>query len=284
LISVLWIAGLLAAVAGAFAMAVQLHVKSEANLVGSMQAELAADGMVRLIAYRLASASFAEHAGESSIDGKLAQCALGENSRAFISVQDQGGLVDLNRASLNTLGWIISNVTVQAGDNLSLAEAIADFRDSDIVHFGVVSSGGEESLVPGSPGMKNAPFQSVDEIEQVIPSRMADLAKLKRVLTVYSHEDGIDPDSAPAELNELIELNRNKGALPFAPSQHKTFAVDAEVTVADGSKFRRMAMVSLTREPQRPFVILEWRQMPGSLVVPGTLGMADRRCGQIAIE
>ena len=56
LFSVIWIAGLIAVVASTFAISVHLHVKSEANLGGSMEAELAADGLVRLVAFDLGSA------------------------------------------------------------------------------------------------------------------------------------------------------------------------------------------------------------------------------------
>ena len=94
---------------------------------------------------------------------------------------------------------------------------------------------------------------------------MADLHALKRLFTVYSHEDGIDLSAAPAELRSMIDGGGDKlsAAIPIAPSQHKSFAIDAEVAATDGSRFRRSAIVSILREPQRPFAVLEWRQASG---------------------
>jgi general secretion pathway protein K len=284
LVSTIWIVGLLAVIASTFAIAVRLYVKGEANLIGSMEAELAADGLVRSIAYRIASASFAE-AREIPVDGSPLHCELGESRGAMVSVQDQGGLVDLNRASLNVLATLIEKAGKPGSDGKSLAEALADFRDSDSIRFGVTGGGQEQSLIATGPSMKNAPFQSVDEIDQVIPAEMADLGKLKRVFTVYSRQDGIDPDAAPAELKAMIDLDRDKGraSIPLAPSQHKTFAIDAEVTGGDGSKFRRVAMVSILREPERPFAVLEWRQASGSIENSG-MNSTDRPCGELALD
>ena len=265
LVSVIWIAGLIAIVASNFAVAVSLHVRGEANLAGSMEAEFAADGLVRLIAFRLASASAAQSRQGAPTDGELVRCSLDGGRSATVAVQDQGGLLDLNRASLQALAALIGKATRSGSDPLSLAEAIADFRDSDDVRLGVTKGGPEEGLVAGGPGMKNAPFQSVDEIEQVIPADMADLHALKRLFTVYSHEDGIDLSAAPAELRSMIDGGGDKlsAAIPIAPSQHKSFAIDAEVAATDGSRFRRSAIVSILREPQRPFAVLEWRQASG---------------------
>jgi general secretion pathway protein K len=267
LFSVIWIAGLIAVVASTFAISVHLHVKSEANLAGSMEAELAADGLVRLITFDLGSAPLNNAGGQIPIDGKAVFCEIDSTRRAAVTVQDQGGLVDLNRASLNVLATLVGKTAASASDGLSLAEALADFRDSDSIRFGVTKGGPEDSLIVDGPGMKNAPFQSVDEIEQVIPPTMTDLARLKRMVTVYSRQDGIDPDVAPVELKAILGLDPDGEmvAIPFAVSQHRTFAIDVEVTVGDGSKFRRLAMVSILRDPLRPFAILEWRQGSGPI-------------------
>ena len=264
LVSVIWIAGLLAIVASTFAVAVSLHVKGEANLAGSMEAELAADGLVRLIAFRLASPLVAPAGQRIQADGEPIRCSLDSGS-AIVAVQDQGGLLDLNRASLQALTVLIGKASRSGNDPVVLAEAIADFRDSDDIRFGVTKGGPEESLLTDGPGMKNAPFQSIDEIEQVIPAQMADLGALKRLFTVYSHADGIDPSVAPSDLKPMMDVDGEKptAAIPFAPSSHKSFAIDAEITVKDGSRFRRRAMVSIVREPHRPFAVLEWRQSSG---------------------
>src|SRR5438067_665675 len=94
LVSVIWIAGLIAIVASTFAVAVGLHVKGEANLAGSMKAEFAADGLARLIAYRLASPPVAEAGPGMPADSEPVRCRLDGDGSAIVAVQDQGGLLD----------------------------------------------------------------------------------------------------------------------------------------------------------------------------------------------
>jgi general secretion pathway protein K len=265
LVSVIWIAGLLAAVASTFAIAMTLYVKGQANLAGSAKAELAADGLVRLISYELAGLSF-EDGARAPVDGWAFRCRTGERD-AVLAVQDQGGLIDLNRSSLALLSHILERVAKPGVAAKALAEAVADFRDADNIRFGATTGGAETSLVPEGPPPKNAPFQSVDEIEQVLPASMVDLERLKPVLTIYSRQDGIDIDAAPSALKATLGLDRGgeRSLVPLAPSQHKTFAIDAEVVTADGSRFRRVAMVALTRDSRRPFTIMEWRQGSGPI-------------------
>jgi general secretion pathway protein K len=258
LFSVIWIAGLLAAVASTFAVAMTLYVKGQANLAGSAKAELAADGLVRSIAYELAGLSFADGV-RVPIDGRPSICRSGARS-AVIAVQDQGGLIDLNRSSLALLSHLLERTAKPGVAAHALAEA-------DDIRYGAATGGAEISLVPGAPPPKNAPFQSVDEIEQVLPASMVDVEKLKPMFTVYSRQDGIDIDTAPSILKTTLGLDRGseRSLVPLAPSQHKTFSVDAEVLTPDGSRFRRIAMIALTRDPRRPFAILEWRQGSGSI-------------------
>src|SRR4051812_40585195 len=249
LVSVIWIAGFLIAVASTFAIAVTLHVKSEANLIGSTRAELAADGLVRLIAYDIADFSVSGDARTLPFDGRPVRCRSSDVD-AVIAVQDQGGLIDLNRGSLALLKALFEATADPGGKALALAEAVADFRDSDDIRLGATAAGSESALWLNAPPPKNAPFQSVEEIEQVTPAEMADLDRLKPMLTVYSLQDGIDIDAAPTGLKSLLRLDRGgeRSNIPFAPSQHKAFSIDAEAIGADGSRFRRYAIISLLHD------------------------------------
>jgi type II secretory pathway component PulK len=72
LFSVIWIAGLLAVIATTFAISTRLHIKSQANLARSYQAEIVADGIAKLIAYRLAQTRLVDSTSFSlPMDGSL---------------------------------------------------------------------------------------------------------------------------------------------------------------------------------------------------------------------
>jgi type II secretory pathway component PulK len=261
LFSVIWIAGLLAVIATTFAISIRLHIKSQANLAQSYQAEVAADGIAKLIAYSLAQTRLVDNASFSlPVDGSLISCALADKAQADIALQDQGGLIDLNQTSPAVLAMILNQLGVPQAE--LIAEALVDFRDQDQTAF---EGGGEEvSLVTGGPGLKNAAFQSVDEIAQAIPESMANLSALSSLFTVYSLQEGVDPSVAPQRLKALIGTSGSSagggGSIPTAFSPRTAFAIDIQVELATGVTFRRIAIVALLRLPDRPFAILEWRQ------------------------
>lgn len=267
LFSVIWIAGLIAVIATTFAIATRLHIKSQASLAQAYQAEAEADGIVRLIGARLAQARFIDGATFAlPMDGSVVSCEGGNKAQVSMSLQDQAGLIDLNQTSPATLRSIIGRLGVAQAE--AVARALVDYRDQDQTAFD--GSGDEISLVAGGPGPKNAAFQSVDEIAQVIPESMADLSPLSSLFTVYSLQQGIDPAVAPPLLKAFVDASgmssADNGRIPTALSPRKAFAIDVAVEPEPRVTFRRVAVVTLLRLPERPFAILEWRQ--GDMVRP----------------
>lgn len=257
LFSVIWIAGLLAVIVTTFAISIQLHVRSQANLIQSYRAEMEADGLARLVGARLARASLTDSSAFGlPMNGEVVSCGLDDKAQAAISLQDQAGLVDLNQISPATLKAMLGQLGFPQAE--AVAQALVDYRDQDDVAFG--GSGEEASLVSGGPAPKNAAFQSVDEIAQVIPESMADLSSLAALFTVYSLQAGVDASVAPRWLKAVVDGSSGEGRMPLAQSPRKAFAIDVQVRRASGVIFRRIAVVTLLRLPERPFAILEWRQ------------------------
>ena len=218
LFSVIWISGLLAVIATTFAISTRLHIKSQANLAQSYQAEVKADGIAKLIAFRLAQTRLVDNASFSlPMDGSLVSCALDNKTRAFVSLQDQAGLIDLNQTSPAALTMILNQLGVPQAE--LIARALVDFRDQDQAAF--EGTGEEVGLVAGGPGLKNAAFQSVDEIAQAIPDSMANLSELSSLFTVYSLQEGVDPTVAPQRLKAHLDTSGSspagRGRIPTTP-------------------------------------------------------------------
>lgn len=271
LISVIWIAGLIAVIATAFTISVRMHIRSAAIEASSVRAEGAANGLVRLVAFQLPRrASRQEAATPIPIDGSPAVCRLAAGVSAIVRVQDQGGLVDLNRASPALLSRLIRSLGAAPSDATRAAHALIDYRDSDTAAFGQ-DFGDEISLVPQGPGIKNDLFQSVDEIGQALPGTTVDLRRLAGLLTIYSRQDGFDPATAPAPLRLLVE--KREAEMFGSVSSRQVFSVDVEVVTAD-SAFRRIAVVSILGEAARPFAVLEWRLGERSAVSAENAGKA----------
>jgi general secretion pathway protein K len=273
LIAVIWFAGLIAVVAAGFAVTTRVNVLTGANIVHNAEAAAAADGMARLIAFRLA-AEPAALAGLSR-DGAVTLCRWDDRTTVGIAIQDQGGLIDLNAAPETLLERLIAGLGAP-GEAAALAAAIADFRDVD----GDATAGVfEPDTYNGMEfGPKNAPFQAVEELDQLPGVSESLYRRLLPLTTVNSAQPGFDPAVAPAALKQALGLSA--ASLPpeiaglALASAGQTFGLDIMAVSASGARYRRLALVSLVRQPDRPFAILSW-QRGGDFELVGT---AERPC------
>lgn len=261
LISAIWIAGLLAVMASAFAINLRVQILSGANVVQSAKAEFIADGLVNLTAWKLVGQK--EPDPNMPRDGRSWTCLWNDAAIVQLAVQDQGGLIDLNAASEELLLQIVEKSGLPENKAQPLVKAILDYRDSD----SEASDGGSEpETYPGvSFGPKNGPFQAVEEIDQ-IPGMSGELYdRLAPFLTVQSLQPGFDPQLMPAQMKKLLEINAD-GTVPtafqpfVAQSQSGIFGIDATVRLQNGTVFQRHAIVAITREENRPFTVMTWQR------------------------
>ena len=109
-----------------------------------------------------------------------------------IAVEDEGGKVDLNRASQELLTAMLKGFGVAKKEADFLARAIVDFR-STRPEPGQAGAG-------ASPPEKPALFQTVFELDQVAGVEAALFRELLPYVTVHSRHPGLDPESAPPAL------------------------------------------------------------------------------------
>jgi general secretion pathway protein K len=257
LVSVIWIAGLLAVIATAFAITVRSHTLGGSNNIYNTQAEYAADGMALFTALKLASP--ASPAPQLEPNGEPVFCNWSEGATVSVSVQDQGGLVDLNTASPELLDVLFRSLGADAGKSISMIGALQNFRDPD----SLTSDGAAEPVTfPGKTyGPKNAPFAITAEIDQIPEIDEAMFHRLMPLVTVYSQQSGIDPAVAPQHLLELLGATGETATSPTrfsSPSPAKTFSIDVTAELKNGARYRRLAIISILRQPDRPFATLEW--------------------------
>src|SRR6185295_507992 len=143
----------------------RLDVRAAGQLARHAEAEALADGLTRLVALRLADRARRTLAAEAmAVDGTPYACSH-EEAAVEIAVTDVGGLVDLNMASLRLLEWLLLGHGLAAHRAAALAAAIVDFRDED----DQPTRNGAESAAYRAAGLrhgpKNAPFESVTELD-----------------------------------------------------------------------------------------------------------------------
>jgi general secretion pathway protein K len=220
------------------------------------------------------------------------------NAAVAIAVADVGGLVDLNAASPDLLAWVLRGLGVAPEKAAALAATIADFRDED----DLPSVNGAESTAYRAAGLghgpKNAPFETVTELDQVLGMDLALLDRLRVVATVHSRQPGIDPSVAPPELlsaaavaaassrTNVAAASPTLVAPPAAdipsqfriPSRARAYRVMVSVQLPGGSRFAREAVVEPDRTVPLGFLVREWTLPPPIIADVQELSAGAVRC------
>lgn len=266
LVSVIWIVGLLAVIATASTLTVRSHSLAGGNVVNNGRAEYVADGMAMLTALRLATSNDA--ASLFKLNGEAVGCTWRDGMSVVISIQDHGGLIDLNTASPLLLDKLFQGLNLTDEKRSALLVVLRDFRDLDDLSD---DGGVEPATYPGKNfGPKNAPLATPEELDQLPELDIAIFLKLKSFTTVHSQQPGIDLERAPAILLQVLGISDRTAepALNLAsPSPERVFSIDVTAERANDSRYVRHAVVSLLRQPDRPFAILAWQrgQVPQSV-------------------
>jgi general secretion pathway protein K len=192
LVIVLWIVTLLAVMAGGFAYSMRVETRLATSAVERAQARaLAEAGVAYALAWQLDTDP--EMQKQWPPNGDPHDWEFG-GGRIRISVEDAAGRISLNNADPQLLRKVLIGIGVAEANVENLMAAIADWRDQD----DQTQPGGAESAEyrsAGRVGPKNAPFESVEELQQVIGIDR-DTAQRLAGLTTISMVSSINPQLA----------------------------------------------------------------------------------------
>ena len=267
LVAVLWGLTILSIIAAAFLADTRGQSAVTRNLLENAKAQALADaGIYRAIAGILSiDPSIAWRS-----DGTRYQMALGEG-QVEITIFDEGGKVDLNRAQDRMLSGLLQVFGVPEEQAPALIDTIRDFadRDDDPRPFGAEDG---DYLAAGLDwGSKDAPFESVEELQQVLGISRPLYDRLAPFLTVYSGRAQINPVVAPREVlmampglgeeqvNALLARRESEDGTRVR-SVGTAFTIRAEAVTTGGGRFIREAVVQRTADRRNPYLIREWRQ------------------------
>jgi general secretion pathway protein K len=252
LIAVLWTLTLLSLLAAALIVETRSSTRIARNITDNATARAAADAGIQRAILDL------ENARRFLTDGTVYAWQF-SNCTVHISVRDEATKVDLNTAPEALLAALFASVGVDPGQAQSLAGAIADFRDPDNL---ARAHGAEEAEYRDAGlvwGPKNAPFQTVEELQQVLGVTAEIYAKVAPDLSVYSVTSTL-----PKAVNERITgiLRRagfDQGS--FATLPRVAFSIRAEAETSSGAVFIREAIVQPGKSAgRRGPRILRWNQ------------------------
>jgi general secretion pathway protein K len=297
-VSVLWLLALMTLVTMVLLTAVRVDVRAAGQFVRHAEAEALADGVMRLVALRLGDRDRRPlDAAGLPRDGTPLLCGHGDAAVA-VAVTDVAGLVDLNAASPALLEWLLRGLGVAPERAAALAAAIVDFRDED----DIPGVNGAESAAYRAAGLahspKNAPFETVTELDQVLGMDVALLGRLRAVTTVHSRQPGIDTFVAPREILDAAAASGAAGSGAAAsadsgvaaradipsmfriPSRARAYRVIVTAQLPDGGRFAREAVIEPDRTAALGFWMREWTEPASTTTVKPEVPDGAMQCIQ----
>lgn len=201
LMLVLWLIALLTALIGAFALTARVEALQGKVLSGGVRAqELARAGME----YALVRLADTDPRTRWLPDGREYPWRF-PGGEVELSIVDETGKVDLNQAGQPLLSALMQALGTERARAEQVSAAILDWRDADPLTQ--VNGGAEDPDYAAAElpyGAKDAPFETVAEVEQVLGMDPALYALLEPYLTLYSGRG--EPDPTFAQVPVLVAM------------------------------------------------------------------------------
>lgn len=227
LILVLWVLVLLTALLSSFAIVARSEATMARQLRDATRAMYAAEAGVELALLRLADSD----PGWRWIPDGRAYEAEFDGARLEVEVLDETAKLDLNLADPAALTRFFLGIGLNEDEAMRAADVIVDFRDPDDL---VQPMGAEtpDYLAAGLPhGTKDAPFERVEELQQVLGMTAELFQRAVPHLTVHTGSMpnpayasapvlaalGFDPAEVEGMVEERAALGELSQGLPTAP-------------------------------------------------------------------
>lgn len=263
LLLVLWLIVLLTALIGAFALTARVESLQGRVLGKGAEAQEIARAGVEYALLRIADSDPAAH---WLPDGRPYRWSFA-GSGLEISIVDETGKVDLNQADAPLLSALIRTAGADSASAGQLAAAIIDWRDPDPL---TQPGGGAEDpdyAAAGLPyGAKDAPFETVAEVEQVLGMTPELYARLEPSLTLYSGRPQPDPNYAPAPV--LVALGLDPAAYLLRRRSTQSATGDSQLLGAGSGTYSIESRVTLKEGRQ---ATLRTTVRAGGGPVPGSV-------------
>ena len=234
LLLVMWMILLLSGLVAGYAMSARIESMQGNGLARDVVAREAARAGVEYAVSRMLDADSAQHWVP---DGRVYRFGF-DDSQLEVSVRDEAGKVDLNNAAPDLLAGLLRAQGEPAESATRLAGAIVDWRDDDSL---VQVAGGAEDPNYAAAGLawgaKDAPFETVAELEQVLGMRPAMFRLLAPYLTVHSGAAMPNPAFAEGPVLQAMGVDRLQPINDTVPENGSgTYSVDSRARLANGRR------------------------------------------------
>jgi general secretion pathway protein K len=284
MVVVLWIVSLLTIMAASFSLSTQRNTGLVNNAKERARGLALADAGVH---YALIMLSLPDPVKRWRSDGTSYRVFL-PGGAVGLTIFDESGKIDINSASEQTLRTVLGKL--MGGDEMaaaSLLDKIIDWRDSDDLKR-VNGAEAKDYLAEGKgyvPQNKN--FQALEELQMVMGMTPALYKKLEPLLTIYTGQDGINPQKASGEALRILfnmdekavadylnmrrtslpntpppPLNLPPGGVPIGGGGDTAYTIYAQSRTEEGpgSGLKVVARRQFSRSNGAPFAFLSWKQ------------------------
>ena len=283
LVLVIWVAVIIAVVAGSFILERRTETLVVMNSISMARAESAANaGVARAISESYRNDPTALDAWKR--DGAPHDWTF-DGIAVRVEMRDESAKIDVNTASEALLRGLLVSIGLADDEATRLLDAILDWRDADILKR---PNGAEESDyraagLPYRPG--NAPFQAMEELQLVLGMRPEIYRRLAPSITVYSRQPGVNVQVATREVllaipgltSDIVDdfIARREAAIAagqplptlpqagaFAAGMSPVLNIRSTAQLEDGTVFSREAVALLRAVPRKPMTFVAWRSAP----------------------
>jgi len=270
LLLVLWLITLLAALVGAFALTARIEQQQGRVLSRGIAGDQAARAGLE---YALTRLAMDDPALQWQPDGRPYAWRF-HDIDVELRLVDETGKVDLNAADGLLLAALLETTGAEQTVAVQVAGAIVDWRDGD--DFVQITGGAEAAdyASAGRPyGAKNAPFESVAEVEQVLGMTPELYEAVAPYLTIHSRLPAPDPQFAAAAVLQAmgVEADPILAAREAAGAQlmgallgggSGTYSIESQARLPEGRTARLRAVVRTGggAVPGTAYTVLRWEE------------------------
>lgn len=284
LVVVLWVAMLLAGIAGAFVLETRAELTVARNNIDRAAARSLADGGIFAGAHELLKPP-ADRQFEA--DGTVYSIPV-ETGRLNIAIKEEAAKIDLNGAAAPLIKGLIEIVGLGESEAAALSDAILDWRDADDLTRLNGAEDREYRSAGRDYGARNDRFPTVADLANVLGVTPALLDLLAPHVTVDSGKRGIRLETASAEVLGAIPGATPEGVDDFLRARasgdaaialaefmsgndarryrargiSRAYTVRARAENADGAVFVREAVITLDLDDADgpSFAVRQWRE------------------------
>lgn len=270
LLLVLWLVALLTALVGAYALTARMEaLQGRVGSRGAIAQEVARAG----IEYALVRVADRNPETHWQPNGRPYAWTF-DGQQVHVRIVDETGKVDLNQADVPLLSRLMQALGEPADASDALAAAIVDWRDADNLTQPV--GGAEDSDYAAAEreyGAKDAPFDTVAEVEQVLGMTPDLYARLAPFLTLYSGRAQPDATYAPGPVLQAMGVDaaawlaqRNATGVTGGPqlvgAGSGTYSIQSRARLADGreASVRTVVRAGASPVPGSAYTLLRWEE------------------------